>query len=324
MAHPTDACAHTVGGLMGMRSDIGTPLRRRARGIRRAVTAAVLAVLAAVAAGTGPAGPAGTSTAAAAQDAGNAQTVAGTAPMLPLYGLTTSGHLRVYEPTGTGGWQPAVDLGSGYSAATALFRLPVSRGGAGQDLYIRLNNYLYYTAERGDWTTQIGSGWNAYNLMVAVGDMGGTAQPDMFARDPSSGYLWLYQTKPDGTFLPRVRVGTGWNGMNALVGYGDYTGDGKADLLARNTTGTLYIYPGTGSVTADKVLGTRITVGTGWGTYKALLSTGDNDGDGRSDLIASDTAGALWLFKGTGDPAAPFAARRQIGTSGWTAFTTLF
>lgn len=92
--------------------------------------------------------------------------------------------------------------------------------------------------------------------------------------------------------------------MNVLTGRGDYTGDGKADLIARSTTGTLYIYPGTGNATADAVLGARVTVGTGWDGYKALVSTGDNSGDGKADLIASDTAGALWLFKGTGTASA--------------------
>jgi hypothetical protein len=32
----------------------------------------------------------------------------------------------------------------------------------------------------------------------------------------------------------------------------------------------------------------------------------------------------LWLFKGTGKSSAPFAARTQIGTSGWTAYNLLF
>jgi hypothetical protein len=286
----------------------------------------VAAALAVVAAGAVPAvhAPGGKAHAAPAGDVGQAQTVAGAAPMLPLFGRTTDGHLRVYEPKGTGGLQPYVDLGGGYSAASALFRLPTSRNGAGQDLYIRLHNSLYYTAERGTATNLVGGGWDMYNLLSAAGDMGGTAQPDLFARD-SAGALWLYQGKPDGTFLTRVQAGTaGWNGMNALTGYGDYTGDGKADLIARSTTGTLYIYPGTGSVTANGVIGSRVTVGSGWDAYRQLVSTGDNDGDGKADLIASDTAGALWLFKGTGNSAAPFAARVQIGTTGWAGFTTLF
>ena len=51
-----------------------------------------------------------------------------------------------------------------------------------------------------------------------------------------------------GWRLPRVRVGTGWQVMNAIVGIGDLTGDGRMDVVARRaTTGELYLYPGTGS-----------------------------------------------------------------------------
>jgi hypothetical protein len=245
--------------------------------------------------------------------------------MLPLFGRTTDGHLRAYEPKSSGGGvQAYVDLGTGYSTATALFRIPVSGSGGAQDLYIRMGNALYYTAERGTETILIGSGWDAYNLLMSPGNLGGTAQPDVLGRD-AAGALWLYQTRADGTLLSKVQAGTsGWNGMDVLAGFGDYTGDGKADLLARNPTGTLYLYPGTGSVTANAVFGTRVTVGTGWNAYTKLVSSGDNDGDGKADLIASDSAGALWLFKGTGSSTVPFAARVQIGTSGWGGFNALF
>ncbi|SFF55302.1 Repeat domain-containing protein [Actinacidiphila alni] len=259
-----------------------------------------------------------------ATDGADVHAVAGSAPMLPLFGRTTDGHLRAYEPKGSGGGlQAYVDLGGGYSTATALFRLPVSGDGGAQDLYIRMNNALYYTAERGTETKLIGTGWDQFNLLMSPGNMGGAAQPDVIARD-TAGALWLYQGKTDGTFLTRVQAGTGWSGMDVLAGYGDYTGDGKNDLLARTPAGTLYLYPGTGSVTANAILGTRVTVGTGWNAYKTLVSTGDNDGDGKPDLIASDSAGALWLFKGTGKASAPFAARVQIGTSGWAGFNAFF
>ncbi|MEV1176825.1 VCBS repeat-containing protein [Nonomuraea sp. NPDC049784] len=252
-----------------------------------------------------------------------AQTV--TAPMLPLFVRSgNTGHLLAYDPKGDGGLQSANDLGGGFSAATALLRANISDNGNGTDLYARLGGRLYYTAERGTETKVIGPGWDMYNLLMSPGNMGGTATPDILARD-ADGALWLYQGKPDGTLITRVRAGaSGWNGMNALAGYGDYTGDGKNDLLARNTTGVLSIYQGTGNATTDAVLGSRITVGTGWDAYTALVSTGDNSGDGKPDLIARDSAGALWLFKGTGVASAPFAARVQIGTSGWNAFNAFF
>jgi hypothetical protein len=246
--------------------------------------------------------------------------------MLPLLVRRTSdGHLLTYEPKGTGGGvKAALDLGAGFATATAIVRVNNSDSGSRSDLYVRMGNALYNTAERSTETKLIGSGWDQYNLLMSPGNLGGTVQPDLLARD-TAGALWLYQGKTDGTLVTRVRAGaSGWNALDILAGYGDYTGDGKTDLLARTPAGALYLYPGTGNATADAVFGTRVSVGTGWQAYNALVSTGDNDGDGKTDLLARDTAGALWLFKGTGTSTAPFAARVQIGASGWNAFNALF
>ncbi|MFE5797305.1 FG-GAP repeat domain-containing protein [Streptomyces sp. NPDC056503] len=252
------------------------------------------------------------------------QAVAPGPVVFPLFGRRSDGRVYDYEPTDTGTLKAMVDMGGGYQAATAIVQANVSEGGKGNDLYHRMGGTLYYTAEHGNDTKVIGGGWDIYNLLVSVGNMGGSPEPDLLARD-AAGALWIYQGKPDGTLQARVQAGTGgWNGMDALVGRGDYTGDGRADLLARSTTGTLYVYPGTGSATANAVLTSRLTLTGTWTGYGSLVSNGDLSGDGKTDLIASDTAGALWLLKGTGTANAPFAPRVRIGTGGWTAYTSLF
>ncbi|MFC4015363.1 FG-GAP repeat domain-containing protein [Nonomuraea purpurea] len=247
------------------------------------------------------------------------------APTLPLFVRRSSdGHLLAYEPKTGGGLQSPVDLGGGFSAATALVRATTSEGGKGNDLFFRLAGELYYTAERGTSTMPVASNMDVYNLIMTPGNMGSSPAAEIIARD-TAGALWLYPGRTDGGLASRVPTGTsGWNAMNALAGYGDYTGDGKNDLLARTTTGTLYIYPGTGSIIANQILGARISAGTGWEAYTALVSTGDNNGDGKPDLIARDSAGALWLFKGTGVASAPFAAKEKIGNAGWNAFNAFF
>ncbi|MBE1593645.1 VCBS repeat-containing protein [Nonomuraea angiospora] len=254
-----------------------------------------------------------------------ASATAAGAPMLPLFVRRASdGHLLAYEPKGTGGLQTPVDLGGGFSAATAILRATTSANGTGNDLFFRLGGELYYTAERGASTMPVASNMDQYNLIMTPGDMGSSASPEIIARD-AAGALWLYPGRSDGGLAARVQAGTaGWNGMDALAGYGDYTGDGKNDLLARTTAGTLYIYPGTGGVTANQILGARVSAGAGWDAYTALVSTGDNSGDGKADLIARDSAGALWLFKGTGVASAPFAAKEKIGNAGWNAFNAFF
>ncbi|MET7620166.1 VCBS repeat-containing protein [Streptomyces sp. NPDC005408] len=301
------------------------------RSMRRAVVCAVALAAAALAVGSAtalPNAPWASEPAASGTNAasGTAAAAAAPEPTLSLFGRKANGHLYDYEPNGTGGLKASVDLGGGFDDATALVQAGHSESGAGTDLYFRMGKTLYYTAERGNDTKVVGGGWDTYNLLMSPGNLGGTGHDDIIGRD-AAGALWLYQGKADGMLAARIRIGSaGWNGMDALAGRGDYTGDGKADLIARATNGTLYIYPGTGNATADAALGARVTVGTGWGTatYKTLVSAGDSNGDGKADLIAVDAAGALWLFKGTGKSAAPFEARVQIGTSGWTAFNALF
>ncbi|MFI1094222.1 FG-GAP repeat domain-containing protein [Streptomyces sp. NPDC020917] len=45
----------------------------------------------------------------------------------------------------------------------------------------------------------------------------------------------------------------------------------------------------------------------------ALNGVGDLDGDGKADLTARDTTDILYFYNGTGNAAAPCAARVQIG-----------
>jgi hypothetical protein len=42
-------------------------------------------------------------------------------------------------------------------------------------------------------------------------------------------------------------------------------------------------------------------------------------GDGHADLVARDSHGVLWLYKGTGKASAPYAPRVEIG-SGWNTY----
>ncbi|MEX0173481.1 FG-GAP repeat domain-containing protein [Streptomyces sp. LMG1-1-1.1] len=157
----------------------------------------------------------------------------------------------------------------------------------------------------------VGTGWQVYDRIESVGNVAGTSVPDVLARE-KNGNLWLYQGKGDGGFAPRAQIGTGWQVYSHIVGGSDLTNDGKADVLATDTTGGLWLYPGTGNTNTP--LGARKKIGTGWGIYNHIAATGDIGGTAAGDLIASDTAGALWLYPGKGD--GTLAPRTQIGT-GW-------
>ncbi|MFG2144562.1 FG-GAP repeat domain-containing protein [Streptomyces sp. NPDC048696] len=55
----------------------------------------------------------------------------------------------------------------------------------------------------------------------------------------------------------------------------------------------------------------------------AMVGPSDLNGDGDPDLLARDSSGVLWIYRGTGSATgAPFAGRTQVG-GGWQMFNLL-
>ncbi|MFC8899173.1 FG-GAP repeat domain-containing protein [Streptomyces cinereoruber] len=160
--------------------------------------------------------------------------------------------------------------------------------------------------------------WNVVRPSAATRGLG-----DLVARD-ATGTLWYYdrQAGPGSTHAPRVRVGAGWNAYDRIAGAGDLDGDGFVDLVARDGSGGLWFYGGTGRLADGNRFKARVRVGSGWQAYDRLAGGADLSGDGRADLLARDKSGVLWLYKGTGKAAAPYAARIRVG-GGWQAYDQL-
>lgn len=163
--------------------------------------------------------------------------------------------------------------------------------------------------------TKVGLGWNVYDVLTSPGDLTGDGRADVIARETSTGYLFLYESRGAGVFKARVQIGKGWKGY-LLAGAGDLNGDGKGDLLARDAAGVLWRYAGTGKGT----LAARVKVGGGWQIYNSLVGVGDLSGDGKADLLARDTSGVLWSCRGDGKGL--FAARTRVG-GGWQMYSRL-
>ncbi len=81
----------------------------------------------------------------------------------------------------------------------------------------------------------------------------------------------------------------------SLAGDPDFNGDGKGDLLFRNTDGTLYQWQMNGTTVANQ--GTSGWASTDW----HISGTADFNGDGRADILWQNTSGAyyLWTMDGT-------------------------
>lgn len=147
------------------------------------------------------------------------------------------------------------------------------------------------------------------------GDFNGNGKPDLLVRQSSSGSLYLYPGN-GSSFGSRLRIASGWSGMDAITRFGDFNGDRYEDVIARESaTGSLWLYRGTGAGFAP-----RLKIGTGWDGMREITPVGDLSGDGFPDLLAVQaSSGYLYLYPGRGTS---LGARRLIG-GGWNAYGEL-
>ena len=81
----------------------------------------------------------------------------------------------------------------------------------------------------------------------------------------------MYRGNAAGGFLTGAAepIGSGWGSFTALVAGGDFSGDGKADILARRSDGVLLMYRGNGA--GGFLTGTAEPIGAAWNSLSALM-----------------------------------------------------
>lgn len=221
-----------------------------------------------------------------------------------------NGDLRLRPGTGTGGFQAATTVFSGWgSTRRHLTHTDFNGDGKGDIIAARADGTLEFYAGNGAGgfaaPTSIGTGW--YNMLhlTSGADYTGDGKHDLIGVS-SAGNLIIYQGNGAGGFgsghvtLP----GGGWDTFHFLIG-GDFDNDGRGDLIAASDTGTLYFYPG-----VTNGFGERRIVGEGWAEATTMTGGVDYDGDGRADMLSRTPSGQLYLYPGLGNGG--FATKKLI------------
>ena len=155
----------------------------------------------------------------------------------------------------------------------------------------------------------------------AGADWSGDGPADVLAVDPG-GRLLMYRATATGRFAGGggQPIGTGWGSFTALLAPGDWSGDGRPDLLARAAGGALLMYRGNGS--GGFLNGHGEQIGSGWQSLTALLVPRDWNGDRKPDILARASDGRLLMYRGNAKGGFVTGTGETVG-SGWQGFTAL-
>ncbi|WP_426567271.1 FG-GAP-like repeat-containing protein [Streptomyces canus] len=243
-----------------------------------------------------------------------------------LLTMDSTGVLAFQQGDGAGKFAGKVS-GSGWSTSVGAVPVGDLSGDRCNDVLVRLSTgaLRLYKPTCGaalkpttPYTTVGASGFNQFDVLTSPGDVTKDGRPDLIARNPSTGKVYLYKGTSTGKLAAPVKLYDNWKSYKKIIGVGDLNGDGIGDLLAQDTSNNLYRYIGRGNGTFSA----RVKLFTGWGgTYNAVVGVGDITGDGKADLVARDTGGTLYRQNGTGT--GTFGARVKIG-AGWQNYKGLF
>lgn len=238
------------------------------------------------------------------------------------------GTLWFYPGNGNGAYGAATKIGNfGWEVFDSLSGVGDFNGDGKNDLLARKPDgtlWLYPGTGRVDSSSpgyagslKIGNfGWEVFTSLAGPGDLNGDGKNDILARK-ADGTLWLY--RGSGTvsgsspgYVAALKIGSfGWEAFDEVFGPGDFNGDGKNDIIARNPDGSVWLYPGAG----DGTLVPPRRIGTAWNIFNAVLGAGMLNTDPFGDLVARKSDGSLWAYSGTGmQPSPGYLARAYSAT----------
>lgn len=186
-----------------------------------------------------------------------------------LIGLETNGSLTLAKGTGSG-FTDYHTISSGYGEYINNSRLKfgdITGDGKADALAVESDGSLTLAVGTGDGFTnfhKVATGFGEYltGSRLKLADINGDGKADLIALE-NNGSLTLATSNGDGfSNYHTISSGYGDYVSNDRLRFGDVTGDGKADILAVETDGSLTLGTGTGDGFKD-----FHKVATGFGTY---------------------------------------------------------
>jgi serralysin len=171
-------------------------------------------------------------------------------------------------------------------------------------------------------TETLGSAWS----VAGIGDFDGDGKSDILLRNANGTFAdWtmngsqIASSQLVSSQGATVTLGSAWS----VAGVGDFNGDGDADVLLRNSNGTLADWTMNGSKIASSQLltsgGATVTLDPSW----SIAALGDFNGDGKTDILLKNTSGAFveWTMNGSAITAATqvTSSGQPVAAAAWQA-----
>ncbi|MFF5072424.1 trypsin-like serine protease [Micromonospora olivasterospora] len=249
-----------------------------------------------------------------------------------LIARDTSGRLRLFtgrgfSNDGNGGFVSSKIINSGWGSAKRVFRV-YNWNGDRKPSIMAVNTlgelWIYNNDGKGGILSgkRIGTGWGNFTALMVTNNWLGNNLPSLLVRK-SNGELWRYTSNGSGGWLnpAGTRIGTGWNGFNLFLTPGAWKGDGLDVIIGRTSTGYLKMYQSDGKGGWTNPAGTQI--GSGWGSYKNIITPGDWNGDNMMDMLGVNSTYSMRLYTTDGKGNWIDASGKVI-SSGWSSYNLVF